>query len=260
MLDADQLLALDAIEFEISNLASTTLGLTTADTIVIDADAAGYGWYVDTTPADDLEFDTVVDDALQAAADSDAAGRMDLLTAVIHEIGHYLGIEHADSGDDPGVMEETLAAGERLVLSPPTAAALTSEFESTVAADYSVPVIDGLSIAAETLDEVLLGVISGSNNREEGQLVISVLSGEISNDAATALIRSNAALTSVPVTISTAKTTGTADTGDPARHYPPGASGWPQAVPTLRGTDLSAVATNLKLEPGTYKTDKLWKF
>jgi subtilisin-like proprotein convertase family protein len=68
LLDAAQLVAIESIEFEITNLAGTTLGLTTAETIVIDTDAAGYGWYVDVTPSDDLEFSTTTDDGTQLAA------------------------------------------------------------------------------------------------------------------------------------------------------------------------------------------------
>ena len=112
LLDAAQLLALESIEFEITNLAGTTLGLTTAETIVIDTDAAGYGWYVDVTPSDDLEFSTTTDDGTQLAApDSEAAGRMDLLTAVMHELGHVLGFEHGDST----IMAASLTTGVRSV-------------------------------------------------------------------------------------------------------------------------------------------------
>jgi subtilisin-like proprotein convertase family protein len=120
LLDTAQLVSIETIEtieFEIRNLAGTTLGLTTADTIVIDTDAAGYGWYVDMTPSDDLEFSTTTDDGRQlAAAGSDAAGHMDLLTAVMHEVGHFLGLEHSDSGDNWGVMEAVLDVGERTSL------------------------------------------------------------------------------------------------------------------------------------------------
>jgi len=75
---------------------------------LIDENAAGLGWFVDSTPMDGREFRSGAD-ALVAKPNSAAYGRMDLLTALIHEIGHALGYEHADSGS----MESTLGTGER---------------------------------------------------------------------------------------------------------------------------------------------------
>ena len=204
---------------------------------------------MDLTPADDLEFNAMNDDALHAAPDSEAGARMDLLTAVIHEIGHYLGYEHADSGADLSVMEDTLAAGERLVLSPTITDALTNQIEPTVATEYSVPASDALSIAVETLDEVRPAVISETSNRVERKSVSSDLSGEISSDDEF-LIRTYAVLASVPVPSSTA------DTDRSARHYlfdpidvKSGRSlGSPQTTVVLRRIDIdlgSGRATNL---------------
>ncbi|WP_164153943.1 hypothetical protein, partial [Stenotrophomonas maltophilia] len=63
--------------------------------ITIDIDAAGHGWFVDPTPSDSFEFGR-----LQNAAGTDlltdpsnaAAGHLDLLTTVAHEMGHVLGL------------------------------------------------------------------------------------------------------------------------------------------------------------------------
>jgi hypothetical protein len=75
--------------------------------VTLSADAAGYGWFVDPTPLQDEEFAPGAPAA--ALPDSAAAGREDLLTAVLHEMGHLAG--HPDSGT--GLMSGSLAAGTR---------------------------------------------------------------------------------------------------------------------------------------------------
>ncbi len=115
LLDASQLAQLDELNFVIADLDGLTLGLATADTIYIDATAAGFGWFVDTTVAEDSEFTFDASGTLIAATDSDAYGRMDLLTVVSHEIGHILGIDH-DSSSDLVLMDGTLDAGTRLLV------------------------------------------------------------------------------------------------------------------------------------------------
>ena len=74
---------------------------------MIDHDAAGWGWFVDQTPDDDLEFD----DAGLANESSEAAGRMDLLSVVMHELRHVLGEEH---GHEEGDLEPILNPGVRI--------------------------------------------------------------------------------------------------------------------------------------------------
>ena len=61
------------------------------------------GWFVDQTPWDDSAFTTPGNQGEQ--------NRMDLLTVLEHELGHLLGSEH----EATGVMEDTLAPGEREV-------------------------------------------------------------------------------------------------------------------------------------------------
>jgi len=113
LLDAAQLSTLEAINFEIASLAGSTLGLATTDTVYIDSNAAGFGWFVDLTPADDEEFVDLDGDGLYTAMlDSAAEDRMDLLTVLLHEIGHILGMEHGDT-DDGSLMDENLSSGIR---------------------------------------------------------------------------------------------------------------------------------------------------
>jgi hypothetical protein len=103
-LDAGQLIRLYTVDFQIGDFAGLTLGLADKETILIDADAAGYGWFVDETPKDDVEF---------ADGSSDATGKMDLLTVVMHEIGHVLGYDDAAEDADT-LMSATLDPGERV--------------------------------------------------------------------------------------------------------------------------------------------------
>ena len=75
------------------------------NTIVLSPDGAGHGWFVDPTPNQDEEFVSGT-----AFAGSSAAEREDLLTTVLHELGHLAGL-----GDDSGsaLMAGTLPTGTR---------------------------------------------------------------------------------------------------------------------------------------------------
>jgi hypothetical protein len=79
--------------------------LATSDTITIDVDAAGYGWFIDVTPLDDSEYTNEVSTNPQT---------MDLLTVVMHELGHTAGLEdlyEVEAEDD--LMYAWLEAGQR---------------------------------------------------------------------------------------------------------------------------------------------------
>jgi hypothetical protein len=94
--------ALSGVRVRVRDLGGPTLGLAAGHTIWLDDDAAGWGWFIDPTPADDSEFTTPGDQGEQ--------NHMDLLTVLMHEMGHVLGYGH-DAG---GVMDESLAPGVRL--------------------------------------------------------------------------------------------------------------------------------------------------
>ncbi|HET9132442.1 MAG TPA: LEPR-XLL domain-containing protein, partial [Terriglobia bacterium] len=89
------------IHFQISDIAGTALGLEDGSNIWIDSDAAGKGWFVDPTPQSDSEFDN-----------GSHVDGMDLLTVVMHEIGHVIGFDDRyDGGGD--VMNGVLNPGVR---------------------------------------------------------------------------------------------------------------------------------------------------
>jgi hypothetical protein len=114
-LTAQQFAALRNITFSVADLPGWYLGEEEPGQITIDANAAGYGWFIDPTPLDDVEFvRAIASTHLSAARSSGAAGHIDLLTTVMHEMGHALGL--ADSSvpeDHDNLMDWVLAVGER---------------------------------------------------------------------------------------------------------------------------------------------------
>jgi hypothetical protein len=139
-LTAAQIVTLDSIELAIEGLDGKTLGEARDGLIVLDLDAAGFGWFVDATPYDDSEFGITVDaDTLRATGNSEAFGAMDLLTVVSHEIGHLLGFDHTDGPSGDELMDETLRAGVRLLPEDSAAAPLGAAGLSPGAPDVPSP-------------------------------------------------------------------------------------------------------------------------
>ncbi|HUL53652.1 MAG TPA: LEPR-XLL domain-containing protein, partial [Opitutaceae bacterium] len=113
-LTQDQIDRLAKVEVHVADLPDGVLGWTEGNRISIDPEADGYGWFIDPTPGVSSEFAIMVGSArLVAARGSEAFGRMDLLTVLVHELGHEVGL--AD-GSGPAVMDAFLGTGQRVLL------------------------------------------------------------------------------------------------------------------------------------------------
>ena len=112
-LSAAQLVRLEDANVALADLDGQQLGFNGYGTIYIDRDAAGHGWFVDSTPQTAEEFSPAGDGVFVAIQGSSADGRMDLLTVLLHELGHMAELAHSDHGDQTGLMSETLGISER---------------------------------------------------------------------------------------------------------------------------------------------------
>ncbi|MCX7422813.1 MAG: matrixin family metalloprotease [Planctomycetia bacterium] len=123
-LTAAEIAMLRAITFQITDLdAQHELGLASEllGQIQLDDNANGHDWFVDGTPRDNREFARRgVGMELTALPNGPAAGHMDLLTVVMHEMGHLLGRDH--SANPRSLMAEELATGLRRLPAPETLA------------------------------------------------------------------------------------------------------------------------------------------
>jgi hypothetical protein len=109
--DPAVLARLGTVSFSIGQLSGADLAVSdvAAGRVVVDATATGWGWFVDPTPLQDEEFL-----GGQAVPGSAASGRMDLLTVVLHELGHFTGWTELDPAANPdALMALTLGTGVR---------------------------------------------------------------------------------------------------------------------------------------------------
>jgi hypothetical protein len=111
-LNADAVEKLASVQFVVTDLPGSQLGVAEGNTIYLDANAAGNGWFVDSTPASDEEFVANADSKELQAVDARAVDKIDLLTVVEHELGHVLGQNDLYSVTDE-LMSATLGVGTR---------------------------------------------------------------------------------------------------------------------------------------------------
>jgi hypothetical protein len=110
---AEQLAAMRATAISAADMTGVYLGASGAGTITVDSDGAGHGWFLDGTPGEDGEFEGS-GARLTADAGGAADGRMDLLTVLMHELGHQVGLSDLYMADQAGgLMYGYAFVGER---------------------------------------------------------------------------------------------------------------------------------------------------
>src|SRR5581483_6053151 len=116
-----QTTALNQLTFSLSDAAGTFVTSSSGSQVLIDRDGGGHGWFIDATPNTNEEFATVVSATSRAAQPgSPAYGRLDLLTAMTHEMALAIGIQPSQAPDllstslDPGTRKlvGTLASAQ----------------------------------------------------------------------------------------------------------------------------------------------------
>jgi hypothetical protein len=112
--------------WEIVDLPGGTLGFASGNTIYLDYNAAGWGWFIDPKPADDTEFNSIGNQGEQ--------DRMDLFSVVMHELGHFTGHDHTDEG----IMAPELEVGKRIVFADDDYESLADNLFSLTSLDPSL--------------------------------------------------------------------------------------------------------------------------
>ena len=103
---------LASVSVNFADLPGGAVGQAVGNTITLDTNAAGHNWFIDTTPADNSEYLPTSNPYEWLAKEGTAAyGKMDMLSVLLHEYGHALGIEH--SADNHDYMATTLTPGVR---------------------------------------------------------------------------------------------------------------------------------------------------
>ncbi|MEC5129680.1 autotransporter-associated beta strand repeat-containing protein [Verrucomicrobiales bacterium BCK34] len=115
-----QIAALEEINYVVTDLEGSALAYAEGNSIFIDRDAAGFDWFVDDTGWLDEEF-VEIDGLLRAAGGEDLDGLagdgVDMLSVLMHEQGHILGLlDEYDASLSVSGMYGLFGEGERRIL------------------------------------------------------------------------------------------------------------------------------------------------
>lgn|GEM_PF-2090915 len=148
--------ALANMTVSVGDLHGTDIGDTTGEQVVMYATADGQGWFVDPNSTSSTAFNAPQNGNIwTCTSQSPAYGKMDLFTAMLHEFGHALGLQHSSNPQD--VMYASLDPGVRRL---PTVADLFGSINITsstngVSSSDNVVVSAGLTHALSTTQDVI---------------------------------------------------------------------------------------------------------
>lgn len=126
------------VQLNFASLTGNQVGQAEGSLITLDDDGAGHGWFLDATPESNDEFlPTANPNEWIAKPGSEAAGRMDLLSVLLHEYGHVLGLDHETSAHQ--LMSEELQPGVRRTVSDEALAGIWAHVRQTQPTDPSAP-------------------------------------------------------------------------------------------------------------------------
>jgi hypothetical protein len=105
---AARIASMRGVTFEMADLPGVQLARVAGTRIIIDRDAAGHGWCVEPTQNYRAGSESL------GRAGSQAPAGMDLVTAIMHELGHFIGLPDVhDEANRDDIMFARLAPGER---------------------------------------------------------------------------------------------------------------------------------------------------
>ncbi len=146
----EQLAAMRAVALTVTDLGGLRLAASAPGAIALDDNAAGFSWFIDATPDDDAEFEST-DAGLRAPGDTQAGVRVDLLTTVMHELGHQIGLlDIIDPAASTDLMFGTINPGMRRLPGEADVAAATGTAVSATAFALS-PISLGTVPAGQTV-------------------------------------------------------------------------------------------------------------
>ncbi|WP_156177846.1 hypothetical protein, partial [Crocosphaera watsonii] len=139
-ISSEQINKLQSAKIEFADLGSGLLGTTFEQSIILDKNAAGYGWFVDLTPLNNEEF---IENGLNLVAleNSSAVNKIDLVTVIAHEMGHLLNLPDFDYRDT-SIMGGLLSPGMRKL-------GISEEIQNLLTIDSEFSIVDNLEDASE---------------------------------------------------------------------------------------------------------------
>jgi hypothetical protein len=156
---------LRGVSVEITRLSAGYLGTTAigGSIMYLSDDAAGYGWSIGASSWNPAALARpVAPNEILAGPSTSAAGHEDLLTVVMHDLGHTLGLADLNPIKAPAnLMAETLATGvRRLPYAADVAKIVAAQDVSRPAATKHVPTGSALDYALfEAAGEAAIGVL-----------------------------------------------------------------------------------------------------